>query len=194
MTPGEDIVSELKGNAYLEYAMTGLSLLIIGVVFYVSVFGVFSDSYLRVGMLLAGGLLIILAGFGQSGTAADRAILIAVAVALFLGVYQYFRAAEEIETGLYFLTSIDIWMGLLGLIAVIELTRRSVGLVMALVAGIVLVYGAFGHMAPGFLRHAGISTEEPSSGFSRKTSSRAALFLSSPPTISSPSSTAKAAP
>ncbi|WCR10710.1 TRAP transporter fused permease subunit [Paracoccus stylophorae] len=140
--------------------MTGLSLLIIGVVFYVSVFGVFSDSYLRVGMLLAGGLLIILAGFGQSGTAADRAILIAVAVALFLGVYQYFRAAEEIETGLYFLTSIDIWMGLLGLIAVIELTRRSVGLVMALVAGIVLVYGAFGHMAPGFLRHAGISTEE----------------------------------
>ena len=160
MTPGEDIVSELKGNAYLGYGMTGLSLLIIGVVFYVSVFGVFSDSYLRVGMLLAGGLLIILAGFGQSGTAADRAILIAVAVALFLGVYQYFRAAEEIETGLYFLTSIDIWMGLLGLIAVIELTRRSVGLVMALVAGIVLVYGAFGHMAPGFLRHAGISTEE----------------------------------
>lgn len=153
-------MSALKGNAYLGYAMTGLSLLIIGVVFYVSVFGVFSDSYLRVGMLLAGGLLIILAGFGQSGTAADRAILIAVAVALFLGVYQYFRAAEEIETGLYFLTSIDIWMGLLGLIAVIELTRRSVGLVMALVAGIVLVYGAFGHMAPGFLRHAGISTEE----------------------------------
>jgi TRAP-type uncharacterized transport system fused permease subunit len=137
-----------------------LSLIVIGVVFYVSLFGVFSDSYLRVGMLLVGGLLVILTAFGRSDSLQDRALLAVTALALVLGVYQYFRAAEEVETGLYFLTSTDIWMGLLGLIAVIELTRRSVGLVMALVAGIVLAYGAFGHLAPGFLRHAGISGEE----------------------------------
>ncbi|EKE43224.1 hypothetical protein OCGS_2815 [Oceaniovalibus guishaninsula JLT2003] len=147
-------------SAYLDHAVSALSFVIIGVVFYVSVFGVFSDSYLRVGMLLAGGLLIVLVGLRQSAGALDRALLIAAAIALGLSVYQYFRAAEEIETGLYFLTSVDIWMGLLGLAAVIELTRRSVGLVMAAVAGILLAYGAFGNMAPGFLRHAGISTEE----------------------------------
>lgn len=134
--------------------------MVVGVVFYVSVFGVFSDSYLRVGMLLAGGLLIVLSSLGRSGRVVDRGVLVAVALALFAGVYQYFRAAEEIETGLYFLTSTDIWMGLLGILAVVELTRRSVGLVMAVVAGIVLAYGAFGHLAPGFLRHAGVSTEE----------------------------------
>ncbi|WP_246107472.1 TRAP transporter permease [Puniceibacterium confluentis] len=153
-------MSEYRRNAYLDHVVTGLSLLVIGVVFYVSVFGVFSDSYLRVGMLLAGGLLIILSAVGRSDSLLDRGLLVVVALGLSLSVYQYFRAAEEIETGLYFLTSTDIWMGFLGLIAVIELTRRSVGLVMAVVAGLLLAYGAFGHMAPGFLRHAGISTEE----------------------------------
>ncbi|WP_417210406.1 TRAP transporter permease [Antarctobacter sp.] len=151
---------EFKWNAYLEYAIAGLSLVVVGVVFYVSVFGVFSDSYLRVGMLLLGGLLITLAGLGKSTGIVDRALLVAAAIALFLAVYQYFLAAQQIETGLYFLSATDIWMGLLGLVAVIELTRRSVGLVMALVAGLLLAYGAFGHLAPGFLRHAGISTEE----------------------------------
>lgn len=153
-------MSELRKTAYLDHAVTALSLLVVAVVFYVSVFGVFSDSYLRVGMLLAGGLLIILSAAGRSRTPLDRGLLGAIAIGLSLSVYQYFRAAEEIETGLYFLTSTDIWMGFLGLVAVIELTRRSVGLVMAVVAGLLLAYGAFGHLAPGFLRHAGISTEE----------------------------------
>ncbi len=151
---------DLKRFAFLDYVITALSLVVIATVFYVSVFGVFSDSYLRVGMLLVGGLLIILSGISKSGNLLDRGILLAVAVALGLSVYQYFKAAEQIETGLYFLSSSDIWMGLLGLVAVIELTRRSVGLVMAIVAGTLLAYGAFGDMAPSFLRHAGISTEE----------------------------------
>lgn len=153
-------MSEIRKTAYLDHAVTALSLVVIGVVFYVSVFGVFSDSYLRVGMLLAGGLLIILSGMGRSASLLDRGLLALIALGLSLSVYQYFRAAEEIETGLYFLSSTDIWMGFLGLIAVIELTRRSVGMVMAVVAGLLLAYGAFGHMAPGFLRHAGLSTEE----------------------------------
>lgn len=153
-------MTNLNRSAIAEYAVLLLSLIVIGVVLYVSVFGVFSDSYLRVGMLLVGGLLVILSGFGKSERLWDRLLLALTAGALVLSVYQYFRAAEEIETGLYFLTSTDIWMGMLGLIAVIELTRRSVGLVMAMVAGIVLAYGVFGHLAPGFLRHAGISTEE----------------------------------
>lgn len=156
----EGFLPNLSRSALADYAVTLLSLIVIGVVLYVSLFGVFSDSYLRVGMLVAGGLIVVLSGLGRSDSLRDRALLALTAGALVLGVYQYFRAAEEIETGLYFLTSTDIWMGLLGLAAVLELTRRSVGLVMATVAGLVLAYGAFGHLAPGFLRHAGISTEE----------------------------------
>ncbi|UOA30466.1 C4-dicarboxylate TRAP transporter large permease protein DctM [Sulfitobacter sp. DSM 110093] len=150
----------LNRSAWADYAAFVLSLIVIGVVLYVSVFGVFSDSYLRVGMLLLGGLIIILTGLQRAQSPKDRVLLALTSVALALGVYQYFSAAEEIETGLYFLTRTDIWMGVFGLIAVIELTRRSVGLVMALVAGTVLAYGIFGHLAPGFLRHAGVSADE----------------------------------
>ncbi|WP_069300661.1 TRAP transporter permease [Neptunicoccus sediminis] len=137
-----------------------LSALIIAVVFYVSVFGVFSESYLRVGMLLVAGLLVLMFHFSESPKIFDK--LVAVVTAGFLGiaVWQYFKAAAEIETGLYFLTNADIWLGWLGLIAVIELTRRSVGMVMASVAAIVLIYGALGQHAPGFMRHAGITSEE----------------------------------
>lgn len=137
-----------------------LSALIIAVVFYVSVFGVFSESYLRVGMLLVGGLLILLTQMENPLVAVGKPLALVTAALLGISVFQYFRAAAEIETGLYFLTSTDIWLGTLGLIAVIELTRRSVGMVMASVAAFVLLYGAFGQYAPGFMRHAGMTSEE----------------------------------
>jgi TRAP-type uncharacterized transport system fused permease subunit len=95
---------------------------------------------------------------GQTG--AEKPLALLTAALLGVSVFQYFRAAAEIETGLYFLTSTDIWLGTLGLIAVIELTRRSVGMVMASVAALVLLYGAFGQYAPGFMRHAGMTSEE----------------------------------
>ncbi len=148
----------------LSKSVTGLNLalsgLVIAVVFYVSVFGVFSESYLRVGMLLVGGLLILLAQIESSDSPAGKFLALVTAGLLSVAVYQYFRAAAEIETGLYFLTSTDIWLGTLGLIAVIDLTRRSVGIVMAGVAAFVLIYGAFGQFAPGFMRHAGMTSEE----------------------------------
>lgn len=137
-----------------------LSALIIVVVFYVAVFGVFSESYLRVGMLLVSGFLILLAQAERSTGVIGRILALITAALLAAAVYQYFRAAAEIETGLYFLTSADIFLGTLGLLAVIELTRRSVGMVMASVAAFVLIYGAFGQYAPGFMRHAGMSSEE----------------------------------
>lgn len=137
-----------------------LSALIIAVVFYVSVFGVFSESYLRVGMLLVGGLLILLTQMENPLVAVGKPLALVTAMLLGVSVFQYFRAAAEIETGLYFLTSTDIWLGTLGLVAVIELTRRSVGMVMASVAAFVLLYGAFGQYAPGFMRHAGMTSEE----------------------------------
>nr|WP_193142791.1 TRAP transporter fused permease subunit [Fluviibacterium sp. MJW13] len=151
-------------QSVLSKSVTGLNLalsgLVIAVVFYVSVFGVFSESYLRVGMLLVGGLLILLAQIDSSDSPMGKVLALVTAGFLSIAVFQYFRAAAEIETGLYFLTSTDIWLGVLGLIAVIDLTRRSVGMVMAGVAAVVLIYGAFGQYAPGFMRHAGMTSEE----------------------------------
>lgn len=148
----------------LSKSLNGVSLafsaLIIVVVFYVAVFGVFNESYLRVGMLLVAGLLVLASEAQRSVGLVQKLAGLITAVLLGVAVYQYFRAAAEIETGLYFLTSADILLGTLGLIAVIELTRRSVGMVMAGVAAFVLIYGAFGQHAPGFMRHAGMTSEE----------------------------------
>ncbi len=137
-----------------------LSLIIVSTILYVSVFGVFNDSYLRVGMLLVSGLLLLLSDDYTKSSLLYRVASLTIAALLGLAVFQYFRASEEIETGLYFLTNQDIWFGILGIIAVIELTRRAVGSVMAVVASLLFVYGLFGDMAPSLMRHAGISTEE----------------------------------
>ena len=75
-----------------------LSALIIVVVFYVSVFGVFSESYLRVGMLLVGGLLILLGQIETGSGAIGKLLALVTAAFLGVAVYQYFRAAAEIET------------------------------------------------------------------------------------------------
>ncbi|WP_425038699.1 hypothetical protein [Primorskyibacter sp. S187A] len=88
----------------LSKSVTGLNLalcaLVIVVVFYVSVFGVFRESYLRVGMLLVGGLLILLAQIEGSQSLIGKLLALITAALLSVVVYQYFRAAAEIETGL----------------------------------------------------------------------------------------------
>ncbi len=150
----------VKPSNSIPIATTLLSGAMLSVIVYVALFGVFSDSYLRVGMLMAGGLLILLASAKTDRSLANALALGLTGCGLLAGGYQYFKAAEEIETGLYFLGTMDIWLGMAGLLAVVEMTRRAVGLVMACVAGVVLMYGLFGHVAPGFLRHAGISVDE----------------------------------
>ncbi|NRA89343.1 MAG: TRAP transporter large permease subunit [Rhizobiales bacterium] len=137
-----------------------LSLIIVFVVLYVSVFGVFNDSYLRVGMLLFAGFIILLDIEPGEKTLFMKVMPLVLAVLLAAGVMQYFSAAEEIETGLYFLTQRDIWLGIAGIVAVFELTRRSVGLIMASVSVVLFLYGIFGDLFPGVIRHAGISIEE----------------------------------
>ena len=149
-----------KPSNGISLVITLLSALVLAVIAYVSLFGVFSDSYLRVGMLMAGGVLILLASARNATSFANALVLGLTGCGLLAGGYQYFKAAEEIETGLYFLGTMDIWLGMAGLLAVVEMTRRAVGAVMAGVAGVVLLYGLFGHAAPGFLRHAGISLDE----------------------------------
>ena len=149
-----------KPSNGISLVITLVSALVLAVIAYVSLFGVFSDSYLRVGMLMAGGVLILLASARNATSFANALVLGLTGCGLLAGGYQYFKAAEEIETGLYFLGTMDIWLGMAGLLAVVEMTRRAVGAVMAGVAGVVLLYGLFGHAAPGFLRHAGISLDE----------------------------------
>ncbi|WP_281823228.1 TRAP transporter permease [Jannaschia rubra] len=140
--------------------LTLTSMIIVCVVLYVSMFGVFNDSWLRVRMLMVAAVITTLVHVEIDGRPLNVAVLTGMLALLAFGVFAYFRSTAEIETGLYLLTTMDKLAGAAAVIAVIEFTRRTVGGVMAAITAAAFVYALFGQYAPGFLRHAFISVEE----------------------------------
>lgn len=132
---------------------------------YLAGFGVFEEVILRSASVCAAGVLVILAapmGPGRAGAArmVGWAFDLAV-IAAFLGsIWWYFGVYEELETGLYFLTVADVWVGLVGVAALLAATHRLFGWPLVIVSVLALVYALMGEALPGFLRHSGFSLDE----------------------------------
>ena len=58
----------------------------------------------------------------------------------------------------------DVVMGCIAILLIIEATRRKVGLVMPILAGVFILYGYFGQNMPGVLRHRGLDVADFISG------------------------------
>jgi TRAP transporter 4TM/12TM fusion protein len=58
------------------------------------------------------------------------------------------------------LTTIDLIVGLIALLLVLEATRRTVGLPITVIASVFLLYSMLGPYMPGFLAHRGLSAEQ----------------------------------
>jgi TRAP transporter 4TM/12TM fusion protein len=58
------------------------------------------------------------------------------------------------------LTPVDLLIGLLAIVLVLEATRRAVGLPITIIAIVFLLYSYFGPYMPGFLAHRGLSIEQ----------------------------------
>ncbi|MBM7659609.1 TRAP transporter 4TM/12TM fusion protein [Bacillus mesophilus] len=58
------------------------------------------------------------------------------------------------------LTPVDIIVGLLAILLVLEATRRAVGLPITIIALVFLLYAYFGPYMPGFFAHRGLSVEQ----------------------------------
>jgi TRAP transporter 4TM/12TM fusion protein len=58
------------------------------------------------------------------------------------------------------LTPVDLLIGLLAIILVLEATRRAVGLPITIIAIVFLLYSYFGPYMPGFLAHRGLSIKQ----------------------------------
>lgn len=54
------------------------------------------------------------------------------------------------------LTELDFYIGLAGVLLVLEATRRTVGLPIMVIASLFMIYGLFGPYMPGFLAHRGL--------------------------------------
>ena len=126
-------------------------------------FGVFNDFQQRVGAVIVASLVVLLAIplFAERrrlrwlGVVVDAGVLAALAAA----AWWYYRIAEELWSGLYTFSRVDVWVGSLGLAAVLELSRRAIGTPLFAAGIIALGYALGGEYLPGALRHAGFSLE-----------------------------------
>lgn len=122
-------------------------------------FGTFDDFQQRVGAVTLASIIVVLlipvfgaqSKFKWIGLLLDAVIL---AVLVTAG-YWYFKIAEELWSGLYFFETTDILIGCLGIAAILELSRRAIGLPLFIVCAIALAYAIFGNSLPDAIRHAG---------------------------------------
>ena len=126
-------------------------------------FGVFDDFQQRVGAVVVASLVVLLgmplfkehARLRWLGLVVDLALLAAIIAA----TVWYYRIAEELWSGLYSFTPTDVFVGCLGLAAVLELSRRAIGPPLFIVGVIALGYALGGEHLPRAIRHAGFSLE-----------------------------------
>ncbi|WP_100330261.1 TRAP transporter permease [Bacillus xiapuensis] len=83
-----------------------------------------------------------------------------VLASLSFGIGAYWPVhIEEIVNRAGVLTEMDLWVGFLAIVLVLEATRRAVGLPIMIIAALFLAYGYFGPYMPNFLAHRGLSIE-----------------------------------
>ncbi len=78
--------------------------------------------------------------------------LSAITVALYL---IFFRAQLQLRAGMPMATTGDMWAAIIGIVLILELTRRLAGLALVIIACIFVLYAFIGPWLPGVLEHRG---------------------------------------
>lgn len=134
-------------------------ILVLGVILsvfltYTSGFGQFSPMFQRGLPLMIAVVLVFLV---YSGKRADKAWQRAINIVLILasifaiGYVMYFQ--KEIAMRLGRATEMDVLVSIIGILVVLEITRRSTAPALAVISAIFLAYAAFGQYLPGALGH-----------------------------------------
>ncbi len=134
--------------------------------FWIAGFGSNDETLMRVGAFTLSCVIVILYSAARraeaKGLAAPLGWLLdaALFIGLAIAVHRYFQIGKALESGLYFFTPTDIHIGCLGLVVLLELTRRSFGLPLVIVCVLALGYGLFGNSLPSIFRHGGYSLQQ----------------------------------
>lgn len=131
-------------------------------------FGVYDEIYQRSLSVGASVILVTLASPLVShhtiSSAPLRGLMWLIDVALIammaLSLYWFFSVYDELESGLYSFSSLDLIVAGGGLLAVLELTRRSFGWPLAVLSILGICYATFGKGLPWIFAHAGYDIEE----------------------------------
>ncbi len=128
---------------------------------YTAAFGVF-DAMIQRSIHLSFGLVLIYLLYPMSKKwRRDKVHLIDVALAalsgfsVLYGVVNYRELVLRAGT----VTKMDFFVGIVGIILVLEAARRVVGIPITIVAGFFIIYALYGRHFPGLLAHRGVSLQ-----------------------------------
>lgn len=152
-------------RSVLSYLTTPLSigLALLGV--YIAGFGLFNETVMRVGTYaLAATVLILHAYDRRYETSAKMRWFWLVDVALLIGlafaILRYFEIGEALEIGLYSFNANDILVAVIGIVVLLELTRRAFGLPLVIVCALAIGYALYGEYLPWIFQHGGYNLDQ----------------------------------
>ena len=144
-----------------------MGLILSGLVIYTAATGPFDDIYQRsLAVGISAALLLLSDPLGANRTLSKSTkalaglIDILLLAAILLATTWFFIVHDELETGLYDLQADDMAVAVGGLVVLIELTRRTMGMPLAVLALLSAGYCLLGSKLPWILAHAGYGLEE----------------------------------
>lgn len=147
----------------LATAVCSIFLAVIGV--YIAGFGMSDETVMRVGVYALAAFVLVAISvsnrFAEDGSSRwwwllDAALL----TCLVVSTMRYFAIGKQLEIGLYFFTTQDILVGVLGLGALLVLTQRAFGMPLVVVCLLAIGYGLFGEYLPWIFEHGGYRLEQ----------------------------------
>lgn len=148
-----------RNVTYLTGAVGAAILALMGV--YVAGFGALNETLLRVGAYAFAAAIVIVLGMSRRTEnrwmlALDALMLVVLAIS----TQRYFAIGEMLETGLYFFTPTDIWLGVAAVLLLLEMTRRAFGMPLVIVCVLMLAYALLGQSLPWIFRHGGYGLDQ----------------------------------
>ena len=149
----------------LHFLARVLGIAVAGVGIYVAGLGILDETMMRVGTFGMAGVLLLLSSIAlrpRGGRLRRLGMLLDVILlaALLAAIWRYMEIGRALQIGLYMFQRADILLGTLGLVVLLELTRRAMGLPLFIICLIGLAYAVFGDVLPGILRHGGFSFQQ----------------------------------
>ena len=134
---------------------------------YTAGFGAFEDIYQRsVAVGMAALILLLFRPVSNDPDRPDQLKLLHLFIdfililAILVATIWFFHVHDELETGLYDLTDQDMIVAYGGLVVLLELTRRTMGMPLLILGILSLIYCLFGEALPSIFTHAGYELEE----------------------------------
>ena len=145
-----------------------LAILLSLAIIYVIAIALLDEGTMRLGAITFGVVITLLTSplvsIRKDASPTARKLFWLIDIALLIGFavscYWFYVTRERLWEGVFEGTPMDLATAGIGLLVILELTRRAWGLPLVIIALVGIVYGLFGNHAPSFIQHGGIDIDE----------------------------------